>query len=119
LIPLREELRRAAPVVVSALSRVARLLWRWVVAGLGVVGAIAIAWLAGRSPGVGVRLSFYMAQAVPRELDFIDLEPFQDGCSGRLRALPRRAETPRATSRRARTTGVVADVPGRLASPDR
>jgi WD40 repeat protein len=78
---LREELRRAAPVAVPTLPRAARLSWRWVAAGLGVVGAIAIAWLAGRSPTAAVRLSPYMAQAVPTELNLVDLEPYLDGCS--------------------------------------
>jgi WD40 repeat protein/serine/threonine protein kinase len=79
---LREDLRRAAPVAVPALPRVARRLpWRRVAVGLAVLLAIAIAWLAGRRPPAGVRLSPYMAEAVPKELDLIDLESFGGDCS--------------------------------------
>jgi len=77
---LRDDLRRAVPVAVPALPRVARLPWRWVALGLGVLGTIAIAWLLGRSPAAA-RLSPYMAEAVPRELDLIDLQPFGDSCA--------------------------------------
>jgi WD40 repeat protein/serine/threonine protein kinase len=79
---LREDLRRAAPVAVPALPHVARRLpWRRIAVGLGVLLAIAIAWLALRRPSPGVRLSPYMAEAVPRELDLIDLESFGEDCA--------------------------------------
>jgi WD40 repeat protein len=77
---LREDLRRAAPVAVPALPRVARLPWKWVALGLAVVAAIAAAWLAGRGRAT-VRLSPYMTEAVPTELDLIDLAPFAGDCS--------------------------------------
>jgi hypothetical protein len=48
---------------------------------LGVLLAIAIAWLVGRRPPAGVTLSPHMAEAVPRELDLIDLESFGTDCS--------------------------------------
>jgi WD40 repeat protein len=79
---LREDLRRAAPVAVPALPRVARRLpWRRLAVGLVLLLAIAVAWLAWRRPSPGVRLSPYMAEAVPRELDIIDLEPFGADCA--------------------------------------
>jgi hypothetical protein len=65
---------------VPALPRVARLPWRWIALGLAVLGATAAAWLVGRRPAA-VRLSPYMAGAVPRELDLIDLAPFGGDCS--------------------------------------
>jgi WD40 repeat protein/serine/threonine protein kinase len=80
---LREDLRRAAPVAVS-LPRVAlpaRLPWRRVALLAALLAAIAVAWLAVRRPAAGVRLSPYMAAAVPRELDLIDRGPFLSGCS--------------------------------------
>jgi len=77
---LREDLRRAAPVAVPKLPRIARLPWRWLALGLAVLGAIAIPWVVARRP-VAVRLSPYMAQEVPRELDLISLEPFAKDCS--------------------------------------
>jgi hypothetical protein len=79
---LREDLRRAAPVAVPALPRVARRLpWRRVAAFLGVLLAIAIAWLGGRRPSAAVRLSPSMAEGVPKELDLIDLGSFASDCS--------------------------------------
>ncbi len=77
---LREDLLRAAPKAVPVLPRVARLPWRWLALGLAVIGALAIPWLAGRRPAA-VRLSPYMAEEVPRELDLIHLEPFARDCS--------------------------------------
>jgi WD40 repeat protein len=77
---LREDLRRAAPVAVPVLPRVARLPWRWIALGVGVLGAAVITWLLGRSPAT-VRLSPYMAEVVPREFDLIDLAPFGGSCS--------------------------------------
>jgi WD40 repeat protein len=79
---LREELRRAAPVAVPVLSGSARRLpWRHLAVGLLVLLAAAGAWRAWRRPSAGVRLAPYMAEAVPKELDLIDLEPFRRGCS--------------------------------------
>ena len=59
-----------------------RLPWRRIAVGLGVLLAIAIAWLVGRRPPAGgIVVSPYMAEAVPRELDLIDLESFGRDCS--------------------------------------
>jgi len=76
---LREDLRRAAPKPVPVLPRVGRLPWRWIAVGLAVVGALALAWLVERKPAA-VRLSPYMAEEIPRELDLIHLEPFAGNC---------------------------------------
>jgi hypothetical protein len=79
---LREDLRRAAPLAVPALPRAARRLpWRRIAVGLGLAVAVAVSWRAWRGPSPGDRLSPYMAEAVPRELDLIDLEPFGGDCS--------------------------------------
>ena len=82
---LREDLRRAAPIAVPALPRAARAArrvpWRRVALGLGVLATIAVAWLAWRRPAAPLRVSPHMAQAVPRELDLIDLEPYLEDCS--------------------------------------
>jgi WD40 repeat protein/serine/threonine protein kinase len=77
---LRDELRRAAPLPVPALPRVARLPWRWVALGLAVVAATVLSWLAVRGTAA-VRLSPFAAESVPRELDLIDLAPFSVDCS--------------------------------------
>jgi hypothetical protein len=79
---LRDDLRRAAPVAVPALPRAARRLpWRRIAVGLGLLAAAAVAWRAWQRPSARVRLSPYMAEAVPRELDLIDLGPFGTDCS--------------------------------------
>ena len=82
---LREDLRRAAPVTVPALPRAAqaaRLIpWRRVALGAGILAAVAVGWLAWRRPAASVRLSPYMAEAVPKETDLIDLERFTGNCS--------------------------------------
>lgn len=79
---LREDLRRAAPLAVPALPRAARQVpWRRLAAGLGILATVAIAWLAWRQPARGVRLSPYMAQAVPREVDLIDIDAYRGDCS--------------------------------------
>jgi WD40 repeat protein/serine/threonine protein kinase len=79
---LREDLRRAAPLAVPALPRAARQVpWRRLAAGLGILATVAIAWLAWRRPAHGVRLSPYMAQAVPREVDLIDVDAYLGDCS--------------------------------------
>jgi hypothetical protein len=55
--------------------------WRRLAAGLGILATVAIAWLAWRQPAGGVRLSPYMAQAVPREVDLIDIDAYRGDCS--------------------------------------
>jgi WD40 repeat protein/serine/threonine protein kinase len=77
---LREDLRRAAPAAVPVLPRIRRLPWRWVALGLGLLGVVAVSWIVGRG-AAAVRLSPYMAEATPRELDLIDLGPFGRNCS--------------------------------------
>jgi hypothetical protein len=82
---LREDLRRAAPITVPALPRAARaarrIPGRRVALALGILATIVVAWLAVRRPGAGLRVSPYMAQVVPREIDLIDLAPFGRSCS--------------------------------------
>ena len=79
---LREDLRRAAPVAVPTLPRAARRVpWRRVALGALVFATVAVAWLAWRRPPSAVRLSPYMAGAVPREIDLIDVESFRSGCA--------------------------------------
>jgi hypothetical protein len=45
------------------------------------LASVAVAWLAVRRPAATVRLSPYMAAAVPRELDLVDLAPYRSDCS--------------------------------------
>ena len=82
---LREDLRRAAPLGIPALPRAARaarrIPWRRVAIVLGLLATIVVASLAWRRPAAGLRVSPHMAQAVPRELDLIDLEPYRADCS--------------------------------------
>jgi hypothetical protein len=82
---LREDLRRAAPIGIPALPRAARAArrvpWRRVALILGALATIAVAWLSWRRPAAGLRVSPHMGQAVPRELDLIDLEPYRGNCS--------------------------------------
>jgi hypothetical protein len=69
-------------VAVPLLPQAARKVpWRRVALGAGLLAAVAIAWLGGRRPARGIRLSPYMARAVPREVDLVDLEPYRPGCS--------------------------------------
>jgi WD40 repeat protein len=49
--------------------------------GALLVAATALAWLAWRRPDAGIRLSPTMREGVPREVDLIDLEPFQGDCA--------------------------------------
>ncbi len=77
---LREDLRRAAPIAVPVLPRVARLPWRWIALALGLLGVCAIAWVLARRTAE-VRLSASMARTVPTELDLIDLERFAENCA--------------------------------------
>ncbi len=83
---LREDLRRAAPVSVpAALPRAAhaarRIPWRQVAIGACVLIAAAIAWRTCRRPRAEVRLSPYMVEALPKEVDLIDLAAFRRGCA--------------------------------------
>ena len=82
---LREDLRRAAPIGIPALPRAARaarrIPWRRVAIVLGLLATIVVASLAWRRPAAGLRVSPHMAQAVPREIDLIDLEPYREDCS--------------------------------------
>jgi hypothetical protein len=82
---LREDLRRVAPVPVPSLPQAARaarrLPWGRFALGLVLVASIAAGWLAWRRPAVGPRVSPYMAQAVPKEVDLVDLAPFRGDCS--------------------------------------
>jgi hypothetical protein len=82
---LREDLRRAAPIAVPAIPRAARaarrIPWRRVAIVLGFLATIVVASLAWRRPAAPLRVSPHMAQAVPRELDLIDLEPYRADCS--------------------------------------
>jgi hypothetical protein len=49
--------------------------------GAFILAAVAIAWVAGRRPASAVRLSPYMAQAVPREVDLVDVARYRDDCA--------------------------------------
>jgi WD40 repeat protein len=68
--------------VLPPLPRTARRLpvGRLALAAL-LVAATALAWLAWRRPDAGVRLSPTMREGVPREIDLVDLEPFQGDCA--------------------------------------
>jgi ribosomal protein S27E len=78
----RADLRRATPVAVPALPGATRGLSRGRIAvALFLLVAVALAWLAWRHPPARVRLSPHMAEAVPKELDLIDLRPFRGDCS--------------------------------------
>jgi hypothetical protein len=69
-------------MAVPALPRSARRLpWSRIAVGLLLVGAAGVAWLTWHRPSAGVRLSPYMVEAVPKEIDLIDLEPFRGRCA--------------------------------------
>ncbi len=82
---LREDLRRAAPIGIPVLPRAARaarrIPWGRAPIALALLAAIVVTWLAWRRPAAGLRVSPHMAQAVPKELDLIDLEPYRRTCS--------------------------------------
>jgi hypothetical protein len=58
-----------------------RVPWGRVAAGMGLLLAVAIAWIAVHRPLPDVRLSPSMAEGVPRELSLIDLAPYLPSCS--------------------------------------
>jgi hypothetical protein len=82
---LREDLRRSAPapvpVLPQAAAAVTRLPWKRVLVGAAAVASVVLALIATRRPATRVRLSPYMAQAVPAELDLVDPAPFLAACT--------------------------------------
>ncbi|HYN04668.1 MAG TPA: hypothetical protein VE359_19615, partial [Vicinamibacteria bacterium] len=82
---LREDLRRAAPIGIPVLPRAARaarrIPWGRAPIALALLAAIVVTWLAWRRPAAGLRVSPHMAQAVPKEFDLIDLEPYRQACT--------------------------------------
>ena len=82
---LREDLRRAAPrasrqVLPAAGAAARRIPWRWIGVSAIVLAALAVGYLAWRRPPHRVRLSPYMARAVPTEVNLIDLGAFAVEC---------------------------------------
>jgi WD40 repeat protein len=76
----REELRRAAPRAVPSVPLPRKVPWRRLAVAGAVVGALALAWLTWRRSDKAVRLSPYMAQAVPREVRLVDIAAYRASC---------------------------------------
>ena len=69
------------PALPRAARAARRIPWGRAPIALALLAAIVVTWLAWRRPAAGLRVSPHMAQAVPKELDLIDLEPYRRTCS--------------------------------------
>ena len=83
--PYWQRTRRAAPRVSRAVPRAAEAVRRipWLRIGLGAVAvlAVGIGVASWRTPTRRVALSPYMREAVPAEIDLLDVAPFSRDCS--------------------------------------
>ena len=82
---LRDDLRRSAPAPVRAIPKAvggaARSVpWKKIAVAAALAAALGISLLLSRKPAPRLRVSPYLAQAVPREIDLIDLERLTPFC---------------------------------------